>query len=256
MPFCSRPTPNPDRCLDPWFFEFANPRPCWYKKDFNEESSRINLWGNVLARKGKFIVFEGIDGSGKSTQIKRIHDRLQAENQEVVSTFEPSQGPVGALVRKMLQGRVETDQRTIAALFAADRTDHLLNRKNGIRGLVDQGRIVLCDRYYFSSYAYHSLYMEMDWVIGLNAQNAKIMRPDLNIFIDVAPEICLERIKSGRKSFDMYETIEIMKNVRANYFLAFKKLGARENVARVDGNGSLDRVEQKISELVDDLLSG
>ena len=209
-----------------------------------------------MTEKGKFIVFEGIDGSGKSTQIKRLLDRLRAENREVVSTFEPSQGPVGSLIRKMLEGSVKTDQRTIAALFAADRTDHLVNRENGIRGLVDQGRIVLCDRYYFSSYAYHSIYMDMDWVIELNSQNAEILRPDLNIFIDVDPGTCLERIKSGRKSFDMYEKIEIMKKVRENYFLAFKKLGNRENIAVIDGNESPDRVEQEIRRLANDLLSG
>ena len=209
-----------------------------------------------MTEKGKFIVFEGIDGSGKSTQIQRLHDLLRAEKREVVSTFEPTQGPVGSLIRKMLEGSVETDQRTIAALFAADRTDHLVNRKNGIKDLVDQGRIVVCDRYYFSSYAYHSLYMEMDWVIGINAQNAEILRPDLNIFIDVAPAICLERIKSGRKSFDMYEKIEIMEKVRENYFAAFKKMENREKVAVIDGNGSPEQVEQKIRRLVVDLLSG
>ncbi|WP_022668099.1 dTMP kinase [Desulfospira joergensenii] len=209
-----------------------------------------------MAEKGKFIVFEGIDGSGKSTQVKRLHSLLQTENQDVILTFEPSQGPVGSLVRQMLEGRVEIDQRTIAALFAADRTDHLLNRENGIKALVDQGRIVLCDRYYFSSYAYHAMYMDMDWVIGLNAQNAEILRPDLNIFIDVDPDICLERIKSGRKSFDMYEKIGIMKQVRKNYFTAFEKLKTRETIAVIDGNASPDRVEQKIQRRVRDLLSG
>ena len=208
-----------------------------------------------MTQTGKFIVFEGIDGSGKSTQIKRLFERLQAENRDVVSTFEPSQGPVGSLIRKMLEGSVETDQRTIAALFAADRTDHLVNRKNGVKGMVDQGRIVLCDRYYFSSYAYHSLYMGMDWVIGLNAQNEAIMRPDLNIFLDVDPETCFERIKSGRNSFDMYEKIEIMKKVRDNYFLAFQKRGARENITVIDGNASPEKVEQKIRQAVHGLLS-
>ena len=139
--------------------------------------------------KGRFIVFEGIDGSGKSTQIQNISKRLKAENLKVYTTFEPTDGPVGSLIRQMLSGEIATDQRTIASLFAADRTDHLTNQKNGIKQKVDQGEIVLCDRYYFSSYAYHAQYIDMEWVIHANSLNAEILKPDLTIFIDADPEI-------------------------------------------------------------------
>lgn len=203
---------------------------------------------------GRFLVFEGIDGSGKSTQIQRIHHRLTRNKQSVVSTFEPTDGPVGSLIRKMLSGRVETDQLTIASLFAADRTDHLVNRKNGVKAMVDKGRIILCDRYYFSSYAYHAQYMDMDWVIQANSLNANILRPTATLFIDVDPDICLERIMANRDSLDMYEKIDILKRVRDNYFLAFERLKDQEKVIIVNGNESPARVEENIWKVIQQLL--
>jgi len=201
-----------------------------------------------LTRKsqGRFIVFEGIDGSGKSTQIKKIYKRLEELGLKVYTTFEPTEGPIGLLIRQMLSGKVPTDQRTIASLFAADRTDHLMNKENGIRQKVDDGEIVLCDRYYFSSYAYHAQYIDMEWVIHSNSLNAEILRPDLTVFIDVDPEVCFERIKNSRSSFEMYEKIDIMKNVRSNYFKAFEALKAFEKIAVINGNSTMENVEDAI----------
>jgi len=196
--------------------------------------------------RGRFIVFEGIDGSGKSTQIKNISKRFKAKNLKIHTTFEPTDGQIGSLIRKMLAGKIKTNQRTIASLFAADRTDHLINYKNGIKQKIDQGEIVLCDRYYFSSYAYHAQYINLEWVIQLNSLNASILRPDLTVFIDVAPDICIERIKQSRSQFDMYEKIDIMKKVRANYFKAFDLLKDKENIVVIDGNKSLQGVEDAV----------
>jgi len=197
-------------------------------------------------KKGKFIVFEGLDGSGKSTQIKNIAKRLQNSAYKVYPTFEPTDGPVGSLIRQMLSGKVVTDQRTIASLFAADRTDHLVNEINGIQQKVKQGGLVLCDRYYFSSYAYHAQYIDMEWVINANSLNAEILRPDLTIFIDVDPDICFERIKQGRKSFDMYEKIDILEKVRTNYFKAFDAVSGLEKIIVIDGNRTMEKVEDAI----------
>ncbi len=196
--------------------------------------------------KGIFIVFEGIDGSGKSTQIQNISKRLKAQNLKLYTTFEPTDGPVGSLIRQMLTGKIKTDQRTIASLFAADRTDHLTNQKNGIKQKIDQGEMVLCDRYYFSSYAYHAQYIDLDWVIHINSLNAEILKPDLTIFIDVDPDICIERIKQSRSQFEMYEKIDVMKKVRANYFKAFDILKDKEQIVVINGNTSLDKVEDAI----------
>ena len=196
--------------------------------------------------KGRFIVFEGIDGSGKSTQIKSISKQLETQGLKIYTTFEPTDGPVGSLIRQMLSGEIATDQRTIASLFAADRTDHLTNQKNGIKQRVDQGEIVLCDRYYFSSYAYHAQYIDMEWVIHANSLNAEILKPDLTIFIDADPEICFKRIKLSRTDFEMYEQIDIMEKVRINYLKAFDRLKDSEKIAVVDGNTTPEKVEDSI----------
>lgn len=206
--------------------------------------------------KGRFIVFEGIDGSGKSTQIHHIAKRLRNSGHKVYTTFEPTDGPVGSLIRKMLEGSIETDQRTIACLFAADRTDHLTNSRNGIRAKIDNKEIVLCDRYYFSSYAYHAQYIDMDWVIAVNSLNAEILKPDITIFIDADPETCFERIKKGRTSLEMYEKMDIMQRVRENYVKAFEKLEGRENIAVVDGNQTAEKVELAIMNEIGKLEKG
>ncbi len=196
--------------------------------------------------RGGFVTFEGIDGSGKSTQIQNISKRLKAQDLKIYTTFEPTDGHVGSLIRQMLSGTIAIDQRTIASLFAADRTDHLTNQKNGIKKKVDNGELVLCDRYYFSSYAYHAQYIDMEWIIHTNSLNAEILKPDLTIFIDVDPDVCIERIKQSRSQFEMYEKIDVMKKVRANYFKAFDKLKDQEKVVVVDGNTNLQEVEEAI----------
>ena len=121
-------------------------------------------------RKGLFLAFEGIDGSGKSTQIRLLNDRLLKEGCRVYQTCEPSGGPIGSQIRQILTGRMKADSRVIAALFAADRLDHLLNDINGMAARIEEGITVLTDRYYFSSYAYHSVDVPMDWVIAANEE--------------------------------------------------------------------------------------
>jgi dTMP kinase len=195
---------------------------------------------------GRFVVFEGLDGSGKTTQMARIQKRLSGVGIDAVTTCEPTDGPVGSLIRKMLEGRISSDPETIAALFAADRTDHLVKPETGVQALVEKGLVVLCDRYYFSSYAYHARDMDLEWIITLNSLNAQILRPDLTFFIDVAPETCLDRIRAGRHRLDMYEKIDILKQVRHNYFTAFDRVRDKEKVVTVDGNASEDAVEQSI----------
>ena len=204
----------------------------------------MNISGK--GQRGKFIVFEGIDGSGKSTQILMLSKRIQDMKLKVYTTFEPTAGSIGTLIRQMLSGKIKTDQRTLALLFAADRMDHLINDENGIRRKIDTGELVICDRYYFSSYAYHAQYMDMEWVIDANSLNAGILRPDLTVFIDADPEKCFERIKNNRSDFEMYEKIDIMKKVRMNYLKAFEQLKDLENIVAVDGNKCVDHVGDAI----------
>lgn len=196
--------------------------------------------------KGKFIAFEGIDGSGKSTQIARLANRLRSKKFKVYETFEPTDSPIGSLIHQIMTGRIKAGHRTIAALFVADRIDHLLNEVNGIVHKIERGIVVLNDRYYFSSYAYHSPHVDMDWVIRANSISADVLRPDLNIFIDIDPETGFERLNKERMHLELYENIETMKKVREFYFRAFDKLNNEENVIIIDGNDTPDNIEMKI----------
>ena len=195
-------------------------------------------------KRGKFIAFEGIDGSGKSTQIRLLREKMKAEGMGCYTTMEPTDSPIGSLIHQIMTGRVKTDNRAIAALFAADRLDHLLKDVNGIVQKIDEGVTVLTDRYYFSSYAYHSVDMPMDWVIKANEQSSLILKPTVNIFIDISPDVALARIAENRFERELYEEKSRLLQVREKYLEAFERLKDEECVLTVDGN----RTEQEIAD--------
>ena len=196
--------------------------------------------------RGKFIALEGIDGSGKSTQIGRLVERLAAQGVACHATREPTGRPVGALIRQALTGQTPLDPRVIAALYAADRIDHLVNGEDGLLSLMERGITVVTDRYYFSSYAYHSVDMEMDWVIGANSVSAELLRPTLTVFLDVSVELALERIRRGRDRVELFEREDRLRRTRALYFEAFERLRGTEAVAVVDGGGAEDQVADRV----------
>ena len=195
---------------------------------------------------GKFIALEGIDGSGKSTQIKRLVERLTGQGVACHATREPTGRPVGALIRQALTGQTPLDPRVIAALYAADRIDHLVNGEDGLLSLVERGVTVVTDRYYFSSYAYHSVDMEMDWVIGANSVSAGLLRPTLTVFLDVSVELAMERIRRGRDRVELFEREDRLRRTRSLYFEAFERLRGTETVAVVDGGGAEDEVADRV----------
>lgn len=197
-------------------------------------------------RSNLFIALEGIDGSGKSTQTKLLSQQLTSQGHKVYATFEPTDSPIGSLIRNILKGNAKADHRIIAGLFVADRLDHLLNEVNGIVKKLEEGYTVITDRYCFSSYAYQGTHMNMDWVIQANSMSAEILRPDINIFIDVDPEVSMQRLHSNRDNIELFETLENLKEVRAKYFEAFEKLKSEENVFIVDGNRSTELIAKDI----------
>jgi len=202
-----------------------------------------------------FLAFEGIDGSGKSTQSKLLEEKLKAEGIKVYHTYEPTGSPIGQLIKKIFRHEMESDHRTIAGLYVADRIDHLTNTKDGILKKLEEGFTVITDRYYFSSYAYQGTHMPQDWVIMANSISADVLRPDLNIFIDIAPEVSFERVSKNRDKIELYESVENLKQVRNKYFEAFDKLKLEEKIFIVDGNRSVEEIFNDVWQKVKPLIN-
>jgi dTMP kinase len=208
----------------------------------------------MKTRKNLFIALEGIDGSGKSTQTKLLTEQLTAQGYKVYSTFEPTNNQIGKLIREILRGNAKADHRVIAGLFVADRLDHVLNEEYGIVKKLEEGYTVIMDRYLFSSYAYQGAHMNIDWVIQANAMSAQILRPDVNIFIDVSPEVSMHRVHTNRESVELFETLDSLKLVRSKYMEAFEKQKDVENIFSVDGNRTPELIAKDIWQKVQTMM--
>jgi dTMP kinase len=198
--------------------------------------------------KGRFIVLEGIDGSGTTTQAQLLGEALRREGHRVLLTREPSDGPVGGLIRQVLRGRVtlpRTDSlgdQVLALSFAADRLDHLGSE---VLPSLGRGEVVVCDRYLLSSLAYQGAAAPMKWVERINAQ---AIRPDLTIFIEVAPSTAaLRRLRRGEPK-ELFETAARQRKVARLYLKAIKNREKKERIIRVDGNRPLQEVATKVLE--------
>lgn len=199
-----------------------------------------------MAVRGKFIAFEGIDGSGKSTQILLLQQKLMEAGIPVYLTREPTDGPYGAMLHTIMTGRLDACEETIAALYVADRMDHIKNVRNGILKKLEEGMTVITDRYYFSSYAYQGAHISMDWTIQANSLCANALRPDLNLYLDISPEASFERISRNRTDFEIYEKLDNLRNTRDKYFEAFERLKHEERIEIVSAEQPMEQVEQDI----------
>ena len=182
----------------------------------------------------RFIVIEGLDGAGTTTQC----DRLTAHLANPLRTFQPSDLPIGRMIRQTLNRNADAPNRTILPwMFAADRADHL---ERQIRPALADGRDVVCDRYVPSSLAYQALEIPMDEVWQLNAS---FEAPHLTVFIDVPVEVAVDRISGRGQATEVYEKAELLKRIHANYEHALERLTARgDAIVRVDGTQPIDTV--------------
>lgn len=173
--------------------------------------------GMSAAARGKFLVLEGIDGSGTTTQLDRAVAHIQSLGQPAVATREPSTGPIGRLLREALLGRLgmpdgsRMDGRSMALLFAADRIDHL---QREIEPQLASGTTVVSDRYLLSSLAYQAEEAERDWVLGLARG---ILRPDLTILLDLPIEVAAKRREAAGRPVERYDADSYLAKVAANY---------------------------------------
>ncbi|QQR91627.1 MAG: dTMP kinase [Myxococcales bacterium] len=211
---------------------------------------------------GHFIVIEGIDGAGTTTHSTLLAKLLRAKGLPVFLTHQPSQGPVGAMLRQVLTGRlvvpgVQMNRpptwSTMALLFAADRMDHL--QAEIIPNLKD-GVTVICDRYDYSSVAYQSLSAgdvpgAAAWVRDLNRF---ARRPDLSIVIDVTPEEAARRRLSRMVGRELYDEDELQKDL-ASFYLNIHEHFPKDTIRHVAGDRSIEEVRAEILEQVN-LLRG
>ena len=198
--------------------------------------------------RGTFIAFEGIDGSGKGTQIRRLKKHLEKLGLPVFRTAEPNDSPIGSLIHQIMIGRIKTTNDVIAALFVADRLDHIQNETNGLLKFINQGVNVIADRYYFSSYAYQSVDLPMNWIIGANKPCAELLRPDVTVFIDVDPEVTMARIEKNRLTKELFEETGRLVETRKRYFEAFERLKDTEKVLIINGDRDPDEVAEDVWE--------
>jgi dTMP kinase len=195
-----------------------------------------------MVNRGIFICVEGLDGCGKTTQAKLLVRRLKRDY-DAVYTAEPTNGKVGRIIRKQY---LHVDKRgpavVEALLFAADRVEHL---KTEVLPALDEGKLVVSDRYAYSSLAYQGAAgLDLEWIEKINEH---AIRPDLALFIDVEPETVIQRIKRKRS---VMENLETQLKVREIYLRFVGKGG----LVRVDGNKSKTEVAREINAVVKEFL--
>ena len=204
--------------------------------------------------RGLFIVFEGIDGSGKTTQVKMLSAALEAMGRKTNITAEPTTLPSGKALREALGGRVKKSECEMAVMFVQDRIAHNITAEEGIEALLEAGVDVICDRYYYSSLAYQGQATDYQWVKTMNIDCPQIRRPDVCIYIDLLPEQSLERISRGRDSVEIYENVETLTKVRNQFLAVIKDLADTDNIHVVNGYRTPDEVSADICKIVKDMI--
>lgn len=194
---------------------------------------------------GKFIALEGPDGCGKSTQAKLLSEWLKSEGYDVEVTREPTENPIGGVLRNSLRGEIDLPLEAEALLFACDR---LLHISEVIRPGLDQGKIIVTERYVHSSLAYQtSRGLPREWVEEINKF---AIDPDITIFLDVPSRVGFKRVGSSGKADVFEQDLELQKRVRETY----KKLAEEENIPIIDGTESPKKVHEKVKNEIKRLL--
>jgi len=196
-----------------------------------------------MTKQGFFICIEGLDASGKTTQALRLVRNLRRRGFKAVYTTEPSSGEIGRFIRAcILQRRKRVPSVVEALLFAVDRIDHVERR---IKPALQEGKVVVCDRYMFSSIAYQGATgLNMRWIEGINRA---AIPPDLAIYLDVPPEVVVKRMKRKRS---VMERLQVQRRVREVYM----KLVQSGRLTPIDANRPADDVSKNILEVTLDSL--
>lgn len=197
----------------------------------------------VVAR-GLLIAIEGIDGAGTTTQARRLVEHLDADGLNAHATREPSDGPVGKLLREILAGRhAPVDATTLSLLFAADRADHL---QREVEPAIEAGTVVVSDRWYHSSLAYQGTEEERQWIAELNR---RARAPDLTVFLEVRPEVAAQRRASDGREEEIFDQLATQRRVADGYRAVIDTLRPDERIEVIDGEQPADEVASRITAL-------
>ncbi len=196
----------------------------------------------------KFIVVEGLDGTGKTTQIKILSEYIKSKGIDTVITAEPTSTPTGKLIRRILSGEVPSTPWSLAALFLSDRIIHNKDAEDGIEKHLRDGKTVISDRYYYSTFAYQGYETDLQWAISMHENCPEIRKPDLVLFLTMAPEKCVARIKANRpdEAIEIYENTESLTKISCQFDTVFSQLKDRENIVYIDADGTVEEVSQRL----------
>ncbi|MCL2190354.1 MAG: dTMP kinase [Defluviitaleaceae bacterium] len=184
----------------------------------------------------KFIVFEGLDGSGKSTQVRMLAQKLEALGLPCISTRQPTDSPIGKVMRAATDAELPLENETMALLVAADRYQHC---QRVIKPALQANKYVVCDRYYYSSFAFQGI--DDNAYTRVAAYNALAMEqciPDITFFLDASPEECMNRINEGISDGygGLYDSVAQQTAVRGRYMKIFDQLKETNLVVFLDGS--------------------
>lgn len=201
----------------------------------------------------KFIVVEGLDGTGKTTQIKILAEYLKNKGNDVFVTAEPTSHPSGKLIRRVLSGEVPASPWALAGLFLSDRIIHNTNAEDGIEKLIEEGKTVISDRYYYSTFAYQGHETDLRWAMDMHFSCPEIRRPDLVLFLTMSPEKCIERIRANRpdEAIEIYENTESLTKISRQFDTVFEILKDRENIVYIDADGTVEEVSRRLFDAYD-----
>lgn len=189
-----------------------------------------------------FIVFEWLDGSWSSTQVDKLYDYLVSIWKSVIKTKEPTTSYIWKLAREILQGKISVSSDSLQLLFCADRADHL---DREILPALKEWKIVLSDRYYFSTIAFWSLWSSRDW---LEKINENFLKPDIIFLFKLDPSECVKRIEKRGAEKELFEKEQILKKVWENYEYLQKK---HDNCIIIDASKSIDEIFEEIRGVLD-----
>ncbi|MDT4761489.1 dTMP kinase [Sphaerochaeta sp. PS] len=188
------------------------------------------------------IVFEGLDGAGTTTQMQLLAEYCDKNLRSCKATFEPTDKPIGRLVRAILKKQVVTTPLALAMLYAADREDHLYNPVYGLVNDLEEGKLVICDRYLYSSLAYQGVECPLEKVEQLNQFPA----PNYLFFIDTPVTECIRRIALRGDEAELFDRAEFLESVRNNYETLFSDLPKDVKFYRLDGLKSIEEIALEI----------